>query len=151
MTLLEGILDRTFRFFRHSSRVDRALGRAELWAENLPLQQWEDGLKSSVAARLAVDEFTDQPGLNRRFLRWLRRLCGRVIEYLLLRIVRQEVTATGGGGVSMARVRELALSMVDDLFIEAVEGAMNKALMVALLVPALAALLPVLVENWPAK
>ena len=150
LLLLEGLLDRLFRLFRRSRRLDAALNATELWGENLPLQEWEDGLQRSVSEYLGDedDTFEGSRGPHRRFLRWIRRMIGRVIGRLLLRIVRKEVSENGGGGVSMERVREVAMEMSEDLFIDVVEGTMNKQLLIVLLIVALVAATPPLLLFW---
>lgn len=150
LVLTEGILDRMLSLMRRSRRMDAALDASELWAENLPLQKWEDGLKSSVAAYLGDEEaaLEGTRGPHRRFLSWIRRLICRGIEKILLRIVRKEASQSGGGGVSMERVREVALEMSGELFTDGVEGAMNKQLLIVLALVSLAAATPPALLHW---
>ncbi|MFT5682226.1 MAG: hypothetical protein ACI8RZ_003144 [Myxococcota bacterium] len=150
IALTEAILDRMLGFFRRSRRLDAALDASELWAQNLPLQQWEEGLKSSVAAYLGEEDaaLEGTRGPHRRFLGWIRRLICRGIEKILLRIVRKESSDAGGGGVSMERVREVALEMSGELFTDGVEGAMNKQLLIVLALVSLAAATPSALLHW---
>jgi hypothetical protein len=149
LALVEGILDRLLGWLRRSRRMDAALDASALWAENLPLQQWEDGLKASVSAYLGDEEALGTTrGPHRRFLGFIRRLICRGIEKILLRIVRREVSESGGGGVSMERVREVGLAMSEELFTDGVQGAMNKQLLIVLALVSLAAATPPLLLRW---
>jgi hypothetical protein len=135
--LIEQILDRMTGLMRRSDTIDRALDASEQFAANLPLQRWEDGLKRSVAGYLGeTDELgSGLTGFRRRITGGLKGFLCRQIEVFLLNIVRQEIDASGGGGgVSMARVREVALARAESYFVELIKGLMNKYLLIGSLV-----------------
>jgi hypothetical protein len=135
--LIEQILDRTMTFMRASGALSRAMDASEQFAGNIPLQRWEDGLKRSVAGYLGEpDEISaGLTGLRRGITRRIKAFLCRKIEIYLLKIVRQEVDAQGGGGgVSMARVREVALDLAEGYFVELIKGVMNKYLLIGSLI-----------------
>lgn len=135
--LIEQILDRTTALMRRSDALSRALDASERFAGNIPLQTWEDGLKRSVAGYLGEpDEISSgMHGIRRSITRWIKAFLCRKIEVYLLKVVRQEVDARGtGGGVSMARVREVALERGEGYFVELIKGVMNKYLLIGSLI-----------------
>lgn len=146
--LIEQILDRTTALMRRSDALGRAMDASERFAANVPLQSWEDGLKRSVESYLGEpDEIgSTASGIRRGVTRRLKAFLCRKVEVYLLAIVREEAGGQGGGGgVSMERVREVALERAERYFAELVKGIMNKYLLVgSLLVIAFFALAPVL-------
>lgn len=124
VTLLAALLDRVTAGLRRSTRVDRVLTRAELFAEDLPLARWEELMKD--ASTWVMGEHI--PDAN-RLMRFLRGFVVGQIEKYTLRIVRKEVADGRGGGVSMERVREVAFEHVEEMFTDGVVGLMNKQLL----------------------
>jgi hypothetical protein len=141
LTLLVAVLDRVMGVLRTSTRVGRALDAVEARAADLPLQRWEELLKDASAR--VIGEHTPE---NRGLMRWLRGwVIGRIEKYTL-RIVRAEIEAGRGGGVSMTRVREVALLQIEGRFQDGVVGLMNEQLlMMTGLFLALAALPPAVI------
>lgn len=126
------LLDRVTGLARKSRRVSGALDKGESVLGNLPLHQWETWLTAGVEDYLGSDDpvMGNEGNLVTRFFR--RFLVARIQRYLL-RIVRQEIAADGsGGGVSVQRVREVALVKCADMLEETVEGAMFTHLAIGL-------------------
>lgn len=133
--LVDRLLDQVLAVLQKSRRVTGAMESGSERLENLPLQQWEERLTGVVADYLGSDD----PGLAggvgpiRRVVGWFRGfLVGRVKRYLLA-IVRQEIRSDGsGGGVSVARVRQVGLEIGEEKVEELIEGFMQTHLLVAL-------------------
>jgi hypothetical protein len=124
--LLDQILTRVFGILHKSNRVSGALEASEDFFENLPLERWEVALKKGVGVYLAdEDKVFQATGLRAFVSRHIRSFVSRKIALLLLARVRAEVSASGGGGVSMKRVQAVAYEEAEDLFGSAVLGAMN--------------------------
>lgn len=121
--LVETLLDRLVGIARRSEQLDQAIDDTEIFLRDLPLERWEQGLKRAVHDHLGeAGRQEEAVGLRRRLLRRVRRALCRRIERYLLAIVRAELTASGGGGVCMYKVRALASGRVEDLFAGAVRG-----------------------------
>lgn len=134
--LVEEILDRLIPVMRRSEKLSGALDQSRRFLENLPLQEWEVRLHAAVEAYLAdrdeVVQGAGGPGLRARIAGRLRTYLSRKIERYLLAIVRQEVDEHGeGGGISLERVRAVALEKVEDVVEDLVTGMMNKQLLIA--------------------
>lgn len=119
-------------------QIDRAEQAAQI-LRDLPLQRWEDALKGATADVLGEDLPGEATGLRKRALRRLRGFIGTRIERYLLTIVRAESTDEGqGGGVSMTRVRDVALEQTEAHFGDLVEGMMFKQLALGVVLVVLA-------------
>lgn len=130
------VLDRTGARLSQSERA----GQAAQLLENLPLQRWEDALKGATTDVLGEDlPVGEAKGLRRRALGRLSGfVCSRIERYLLS-IVRAEATEDGkGGGVSMARVRDVALEQIEAHFDDLVQGMMFKQLLLGVVIVGLA-------------
>jgi hypothetical protein len=137
VSLLSAMLDRMTALLRKSRRIDGALEKTELWAGDLPLERWESLLKQSAAGVIGESE-----GQGNRLMRWIRGFVVRRIEQVMLRIVRKEIEAGHGGGVSMQKVREVALAMAEKQFQKGIVGLMNEQLLLMTGLFALLAALP---------
>ncbi|MCO4744686.1 MAG: hypothetical protein KC912_07855 [Proteobacteria bacterium] len=124
VSLLSAIFDKMVGMLRASQRVDAAMDKSEVWLGDLPLERWEALLSSAVAAVLG--ETTEG---STRIMRWIRRFVLKQIQRLLLTIVRKEIADGHGGGVSMARVREVGFERAAKEFKKAIQGLMNKQLL----------------------
>jgi hypothetical protein len=134
--LVDAILDKFTGVLRKSNRIDRVMNDTQLNLENLPLQVWEDNLKLAVTQYLKKDDpsLSGIKRFQRRIAGTIKRLLCRRIEFFLLAIVRQEATNSGGGGISIQRVREVALRKIEGFFRDWIVGLMNKQLMIGFLI-----------------
>lgn len=145
VSLLAAIFDRMAGLLRRSSLVGAAMDKTEVWVGDLPLQRWEELLASAVSTVLGEDSAG-----STRIMRWIRGFVLRQIQRLLLAIVRREIADGHGGGVSMARVREVALHRAAIEFKKGIVGLMNKQLLaMTALFLALSAVPPLLAWGIP--
>jgi|GEM_PF-2070726 len=138
------ILQLTVDAVKKTNTGAKVADAGQSFVENLPLQQAEDALKNAVGRFTRDGELEEgtQPGLGRRILRKVNAvLCARIETYLLA-VFRKEATASGGGGISLAKVRDRALEPIDDVLTDVVEGAMRKQTLLMTAVVALVCLLP---------
>lgn len=143
------LLDRTAGLFRKSTRVASALDKTQDHLSNLPLHRWETTLTTVVEDYLGSDD-PELGNAGGRVGRFFRRFIVRRIQRYLLRIVRQEIRADGsGGGVSVARVRSVAIEQAADKVTDMIEGLMFQHLAIGLGVTTLVFVLP-FVLSWTA-
>ncbi|MCB9690307.1 MAG: hypothetical protein H6736_00690 [Alphaproteobacteria bacterium] len=132
--LVGAILDRVTGLMRKSRRVSAALDAGEDKLANLPLQQWESWLTQGVDDYLGVDDPElggAPPGMAGKVVVLFRGFLVGQVKRLLLAVVREEAAADGsGGGVSIARVREVGLELADEKVTELVEGVMQTHLLI---------------------
>lgn len=120
--LLERTLNKIAELIRKSDRAGAAADKAQEMAENLPLQTWEEKLKQAVDHQLGTDDASTstskgKKGPTYRLMKKIRKTLYRRIELYLLAIVRQETDAQGrGGGVSVAKVRNIAFDRAEKTF-----------------------------------
>lgn len=108
--------------------IDRILERmSEGMLEDLPLEKWELRFKGIVEVLIGEeDPMSKKAGdVSLSLINMLRKYLFRKIETYLLAIVRKESSATGGGGISRVRVRQLAYSNVNPFFTAQVVGMIN--------------------------
>lgn len=144
--VLAKVLDRVTDLVLSSDRLARVASSGEETLKNLPLARFETTLKTAVDAYVTSDDLeAEATGLRKRMLRRVKRfLCERIEKYLLT-IVRAEETANGGGGISLPRVREVALAHATEAVAGAIVGVMNKNSLLATGVFAAGVTLPVVV------
>ena len=108
------------------SRLDSVVGAG---LANLPLERVERALKQVIATYLGTAEQDDGNGLLAYVLRRARGALMPPIEACLLTAYRQAQDENGaGGGVSLAKVRENALSALSERLSEIVISPLNKQL-----------------------
>ncbi|MCC6644084.1 MAG: hypothetical protein IT374_00730 [Polyangiaceae bacterium] len=135
--VLDRLLELAGRAAGRSARLSALADRAEVFAAELPLADAERALKQ------AGDEFVlgsdlEGGGAGRWVMRRLKRALVHAIERVTLRVVRAEE-----GGVSLERVRRLALEQAEAGVRDAILSTMKKQLLLA------AALLALLVATGP--
>ena len=123
--MLEKILSKFAELISKWESMSSKVERSQLWLENLPLEKWEQLIKSVVRKVMLMDNPQDVGLISGVVYRYL----GRNIEFYLLKIVRKEVDENGGGGICLQRLHELCLETADDFFVDSTEGMMNKYLL----------------------
>lgn len=137
--LLDRLFELAARAAARQPRVAALVDRADALAAELPLRDAELALKQAGDELVFGDDLDDGGGARRWLMRKLRRLLVDAIEKYTLRIVRAEQ-----GGVSLERVRRVALERAEAGVRELIVGTMQKQLLVAAaLLVALLAVAPV--------
>lgn len=135
--LLDNILDRLgTKLYAHEGTAQK-LDDAQAMMANLPLAQWEDNIKSTISTYLnddGEDALGQVKGIKGKLARLVRTILCKKIEAYLLKIVREEHTTAAdgsnqGGGISMAKVRQLAIERASAFFEAFIEKLMNKYLL----------------------
>ena len=108
-------------------RLAPLLAKADAFAAELPLGDYERLFKQAGARFIGGDDLEDGArGPRRWLLRKIKRALFERIEAYTLRVVRAEP-----GGVSLSRVRQLALDEVEGAVREMIFGAMKKHTLMA--------------------
>lgn len=123
--ILEKILSKFAELISKSESMSSKMERSQVWLENLPLEKWEQLIKSVVKKVMLVDRPQDAGLISGVVYRYL----GENVEFYLLKIVRKEVYEGGGGGICLQRLQEVCLDTADDFFVDSTEGMMNKYLL----------------------
>jgi hypothetical protein len=119
---IDRILDRMADLLSKSEALSGAYAAADVRLQTIPLQRFEDMLKRAIDGFVGSDDLEgDARGLSRRILRSIKRFLSARIEKYLLAMVRAEP-----GGISLARVRELAAERAAEAIRDAILGMMSK-------------------------
>lgn len=129
------------RKIEESERAAAAADKVDVLARRVPLQRFEDHLRGAIATYLGDDDLeAEARGVGRRVVRRIRRFLVARVETYLLTIVRAEE-----GGVSFARVRELATERAAEAVGDAILGIGRKQTMLSAALVALVSVLPAVV------
>lgn len=110
------------------AQLDRQFGTR---LANLPLAQAESALKALVGRALG-DDVDGRRGFAGWMMRTLRNTIRGTVETYLLSAYRAEVTAQGGGGVDLAKLRGRVVEEVTTRLRESLLGPLNLQLVVML-------------------
>lgn len=132
--LAEKIIDRLAAIIAATPGVRVVAQKGEEVLYNLPLESAEKALKQAADAYLGSGDLEGEvTGIRRGVLRRVKGFLVDKIEHYLLTIVRAELSAAGGGGVSMGKVRVVAIEKSEGVVADIIVGMMNKWLVIGLL------------------
>jgi hypothetical protein len=133
--LVETIFHKMSEIIRRSDKVSGLVDRGETALQNIPLDRAEAVLKQAINDYISSDDLEGEvKGIRRRLLRMMKKILCHRIEAYLLSIVRAERTQQGGGGVSMEKVRQVALTQADHVVQGAIVSLMNKKLILMIVI-----------------
>jgi len=112
--MLEKIICKLAENISDSESMSAKMEKTQAWLENLPLEKWEQLIKSVVRKVMLVDRPQDA-GL---IIGVVYRYLGRKIESYLLKSVRKEADESGGGSICLQRLREVSLDTAEDFFVD---------------------------------
>lgn len=127
VTVLDRLLELCAERIGRDPRLGPMFEKVDVFAAELPLADYERVFKDAGARFLGGDDLEDGAGGVRRWLqRKIKRALFERVEAYTLRIVRAEP-----GGVSLARVRQLALDEVEGAVRQMILGTMKKHALIA--------------------